>query len=70
MGPASHRIGGSAAVLINVTPVNHAISELPLVLIPTVGVPLLLALHIVTTRQLLSAPRTPQHTANPVAAVN
>jgi hypothetical protein len=64
-------LGGLTAFqVINVTPVNHAISELPLVLIPTVGVPLLLALHIVSTRQLLSAPRTPQHTANPLVTVN
>jgi hypothetical protein len=64
-------LGGLTAFqVINVTPVNHAISELPLVLIPTVGVPLLLALHIVTTRQLLSPRRTPQQAANPVATVN
>ena len=40
--------------IINVTPVNDSISGLPLALIPTVGVPVLLALHIVATRQLLS----------------
>jgi len=56
--------------LINVTPVNDAISALPLVLIPTVAVPLLLALHIVSSRQLLSAPRTRRHTANAVVTVN
>jgi hypothetical protein len=56
--------------IIHVTPVNSAISELPLALIPTVGVPLVLALHIISTRQLLSTLRTPQHTASPAFAVN
>jgi hypothetical protein len=40
------------------------------VLVPTVAVPLLLALHIVSTLQLLSARRTPQQAPNPVATVN
>jgi hypothetical protein len=42
--------------IVHVTPVNSVISELPIVLIPTVGVPLLLALHIVSLRQLRAAP--------------
>lgn len=37
---------------LNVHPANHAINELPLVLIPTVGVPLFLALHILSIRRL------------------
>jgi hypothetical protein len=56
--------------IINVTPLNDAISVLPLVLIPTVAVPLLLALHIISSRQLLSGLRTPQHAANVVVTVN
>lgn len=43
--------------IIKVTPDNSAISELPLVLIPTAAVPLLLALHIIAVRQLIRAPR-------------
>ena len=56
--------------IIHVTPVNSAISELPLAVIPTVGVPVLLALHIIATRQLLSAARTPQQAPRPVLAAN
>jgi hypothetical protein len=52
--------------IINVTPVSDAISELPLALIPTAAVPLLLALHIVSTRQLLRASRAPQQDSNAV----
>jgi hypothetical protein len=55
--------------IIHVTPVNDAISELPLVLIPTTAVPLLLALHVVSVLQLVGASRTPQRAANPVGAV-
>lgn len=45
--------------VIDVTPANDAISELPLALIPTAAVPLLLALHVVSARQLVNASRTP-----------
>jgi hypothetical protein len=55
--------------IINVTPVNDVISVLPLVLIPTAAVPLLLALHIVSIRQLLSAPRRSPQAANQVTTV-
>lgn len=41
--------------LVHVTPAADAISEFPLVLIPTTAVPLLLALHITSLRQLLRA---------------
>jgi hypothetical protein len=44
--------------LINITPSGAPISELPLVLIPTAGVPLLLALHITSMLALARAPRT------------
>lgn len=56
--------------IIDLTPVNDAISELPLALIPTTAVPLLLALHIVSIRQLLHAARTPRQTAGRLATVS
>jgi hypothetical protein len=56
--------------IINVTPVNSAISQLPLALVPTVAVPVLFALHIVSIRQLLIAQRAPQQAAKPVVAVS
>lgn len=40
--------------VLHVHPESRAISELPLVLIPTVGVPLFLALHILSLRRLWS----------------
>jgi hypothetical protein len=52
--------------LVNVTPTGTAISELPLVLIPTVEVPLLLALHITALPALVRASRT-RMTARPPA---
>jgi hypothetical protein len=63
-------LGGLTAYqIIHVTPVNDAISQLPLVLIPTTAVPLLLALHVVSLRQLVGASRTSQRAAKPVGAV-
>lgn len=56
--------------VIEVTPVNDAISALPLALIPTTAVPLVLALHIVSLRQLLSSPRTPPEKADPIATLS
>ncbi|HEX4247230.1 MAG TPA: hypothetical protein VH008_05135 [Pseudonocardia sp.] len=45
--------------LVDVTPSAQAITELPLALIPTVAVPVLIALHLISLRQLAaSAPRT------------
>jgi hypothetical protein len=62
-------LGGLTAYqIIQVTPANDAISELPLVLIPTATVPLLLALHIVSILQLVRASRTPRRTASAVGA--
>jgi len=55
--------------LIHVTPSAAALSELPLALVPTVGVPLLLALHITSVRALHRAPRAPQPAAAPLADV-
>jgi hypothetical protein len=43
--------------LLHVTPSTAALSELPLVLVPTVGVPLMLALHLTSLFQLSRAPR-------------
>jgi hypothetical protein len=51
--------------LLSVTPSGAAISELPLALIPTAGVPLLLALHITSVSALARARRT----ARPAAAL-
>jgi len=52
--------------LLNVTPSGTPISGLPLVLIPTVEVPLLLALHITALPALVRASRT-RMTARPPA---
>jgi hypothetical protein len=49
----------TAYELIHVTPSGAPLSELPLALVPTVGVPLLLALHITSVSALARAPRTP-----------
>jgi hypothetical protein len=46
--------------IIHVTPAGDALTQLPLALIPTAAVPLLLALHIVSVRQLTSLVRTSQ----------
>jgi hypothetical protein len=46
-------VGGLTAYgIVHVSPVNSALSEIPLALIPTVGVPILLVLHILTLRRL------------------
>jgi hypothetical protein len=54
--------------LINVTPPNTAIGELPLALIPTAAVPLLLVLHITALSALVRAPRTPRPATAPLTA--
>jgi hypothetical protein len=53
----------TAYQLIHVTPSGAPISELPLALVPTVGVPLLLAVHITSVSALARASRTPQPAA-------
>jgi hypothetical protein len=58
----------TAYQLIHVTPSGAPISELPLALVPTVGVPLLLALHITSVRALARAPRTLLPATAPLAA--
>jgi hypothetical protein len=46
-------LGGLTAYkIIHVSPANSALSEFPLVLIPTVGVPVLFVLHVLTLRRL------------------
>jgi hypothetical protein len=54
--------------LINITPSGAPIGELPLVLVPTVGVPLLFALHITSVRTLARAPRPARAATAPVTA--
>ena len=54
--------------LLNVTPSSAPISELPLALIPTAGVPLLFVLHITAVSALVRAPRTPLPATNPLPA--
>jgi hypothetical protein len=54
--------------LIQVTPSGAPISELPLAVVPTVGVPLLLAVHITSVTALARARRTPQPATAPLTA--
>ena len=52
--------------LLHVTPASTAIGEFPLALIPTVTVPLLLALHLTSMSMLGRAPRSAPSAAAPV----
>ncbi len=52
--------------LLNVTPSAAPISELPLALVPTVTVPLLLALHVTSVITLARAPRPAPSVAGPL----
>ena len=54
--------------LIHTTPSGAPISGLPLALIPTVDVPLLLALHITSVSTLIRASRAPRPATVPLAA--
>ena len=58
----------TAYQLIHVAPSGAPISELPLALVPTVGVPLLLALHITSVRALVRVRRAPLPAAGPLTA--
>jgi hypothetical protein len=50
-------LGGLTAYgVVHVSPSHSALSQLPLALVPTVGVPTLLALHLLTLRRLPAAP--------------
>jgi hypothetical protein len=54
--------------IIHVAPAIDALTQLPLALIPTAAVPLLLALHIVSARQLMSLLRASQRATVPAGA--
>jgi len=54
--------------LVNVSPSAAALSSLPLALIPTAGVPLLFALHLVSVSALRKAPRAARPAAAPLAS--
>jgi hypothetical protein len=58
----------TAYQLIHITPSGAPISELPLALVPTFGVPLLFALHITSLRARARARRAPQPAARPLTA--
>ncbi len=50
-------LGGLTAYgIVHVSPVNSALSQLPTALTPTVGVPMVFALHILALRRLRSSP--------------
>jgi hypothetical protein len=55
--------------IVHSSPPNDALPLLPVVLIPTAGVPLLLVLHIISLRRLASMSRTQEPAATPTAAV-
>jgi hypothetical protein len=55
--------------LIRVTPSGAALSQLPLALIPTVGVPLLFALHLTSLRAMRRAARARRPAPAPLADV-
>ena len=48
--------GVTAYGIVHVSPAPSAISAMPLALIPTVGVPVLLVLHMLTLRRLRVRP--------------
>jgi hypothetical protein len=54
--------------LIHTSPSGAPISAMPLALIPTVDVPLLLALHIASVSALIRAPRAPRPATAPLTA--
>lgn len=54
--------------IVHSTPPSDALALLPIVLIPTASVPLLLALHIVSLRRLVTRSRTVRQIASPAAA--
>ena len=60
----------TAYQLVHVTPSAAPISELPLALIPTVDVPLLIALHITSISALRKATRAPLPATAPLAAAS
>jgi hypothetical protein len=59
-------LGTLTGFLLHVTPSSAPISELPLALIPTAGVPLFLVLHITAVSALVRAPRPAPSAAGPL----
>lgn len=55
--------------VLGVTPSTEAVSVLPLVLVPTVAVPLAVALHVISLRHLRAAPR-PAAASRPALATS
>jgi hypothetical protein len=58
----------TAYQLIHVTPSGAPISELPIAVVPTVGVPLLIAVHITSVSKLARARRIPRPATAPLTA--
>ncbi|MBV9796050.1 MAG: hypothetical protein JO016_19165 [Actinobacteria bacterium] len=58
----------TAYQLIHVTPSGAPISELPIAVVPTVGVPLLFAVHITSVTALARSRRTPKPAATLITA--
>ena len=58
----------TAYQLIHVTPSGAPISELPIAVVPTVGVPLLFAVHITSVSALARARRAPRPATAPLTA--
>jgi len=58
----------TAYQLIHVTPSGAPISELPIAVVPTVGVPLLFAIHITSVSALARALRAPRLATAPLTA--
>ena len=58
----------TAFQIVDVTPVNTAITELPLALIPTAAVPLLLVLHVTALSELTKSARAPLPARTPLTA--
>jgi hypothetical protein len=56
----------TAYQLIHITPSGAPISELPIAIVPTVGVPLLLAVHITSVTALARARRAPRAATAPL----
>jgi hypothetical protein len=55
---------------VHVTPSTEALTLLPLILVPTVAVPLAVALHVVSLRRLRAATGPqPERNAHPSATV-
>jgi hypothetical protein len=58
----------TAYQLVHVTPSGAPISELPIAIVPTVGVPLLFAVHVISVSALAKSLRAPRTAAAPLTA--